>query len=191
VTKLVLLPITHAQARKCVQAWHSHHRPHLGEKFAIGGHVDGELVAAVVVGRPVAPTLQKDPALLEVTRLAVGPAASPHAASRLLGASWRAVEAMGVTRFVSYTRVDERGTCYLAAGWLPVELVKGRPHTTGNRQLRWLPGLREDSTEVIDRVRWEIGPRAQKTRVYYVNGVWQREPAPRPCTVIEETRLGG
>jgi hypothetical protein len=94
-----------------------------------------------------------DGATWEVTRLAVGPAAPRYAAGRVM-------DAAGITLQVSYTRVDEAGTCYKAAGWTPVAYVEGREHTTGNRALRWLPGLYEPSTEIIDRVRWERGERA-------------------------------
>lgn len=72
------------------------------------------------------------------------------------------MDATGVQLGVSYTRVDEPGSCYLAAGWIPAALVEGRAHTTGNRAQRSLPGLYEPSTEIVDRVRWERGPRAAK-----------------------------
>jgi len=63
---------------------------------------------------------------------------------------------MGVRRMVSYTRADEHGTCYRAAGWKPVATVDGRGWTTGNKAARWLPGLYEPTTEIVDRMRWEI-----------------------------------
>ena len=64
----------------------------------------------------------------------------------------------GITRQISYTRVDEAGTCYRAAGWTPVGYVIPGTHTHGNRS-KFLPGLHEPSTEPIARVRWERGPR--------------------------------
>lgn len=57
---------------------------------------------------------------------------------------------------VSYTRIDEEGVCYRAAGWLRVADVAGRAWTTGNKSQRWIPGLYEPTTEIIDRVRWEV-----------------------------------
>lgn len=95
--------------------------------------------------------------------------------------SWGTVQieawGYGVRRLVSYTRTDEAGTCYRAAGWVPVALVKGRLDDGGNRALRWLPGLRAPSTETIDRVRWEIGPDAATTRVHRdSDGVWRPVP---------------
>lgn len=161
---VTLRPCSHKDAVAAVRAWHSHHEAHVGMLYAARACVDGETVAVCVVGRPVAPELAKQGAW-EVTRLAVGPNAPRFTASRLLGCVWKIARAYELRRLVSYTRADEEGTCYRAAGWVPVATVKGRPHTTGNRALRWLPGMYEPSTEVVDRVRWEIGPDAVATRV--------------------------
>jgi hypothetical protein len=119
----------------------------------------GAIVAVVVVGRPVAEALASA-GVLEVTRLAVGPDAPPHTASRLLGAAWRTASGMGCRRLVSYTREDEKGTCYHAAGWRRTATVKPSTWTHGHQATRWLPGLYVPSTEIIGRVRWEIGPDA-------------------------------
>jgi hypothetical protein len=154
-----LRPATRAEAREAVRDWHSHHRPHVGEVLAIGAF-DGERLCGVVVwGRPSARLLSEQGAY-EVTRLAVGPDAPHCTASRLLGAVWRAAKACGVRRLVSYTRVDDVGTCYRAAGWVPTAVVRGQAWTHGGKATRWLPGLYVPSSEVIDRVRWEIGPAA-------------------------------
>jgi hypothetical protein len=148
-----LRPLSLAQANRLVSQWHSHHRPVRGHKFSIGAFVDGAPVGAVIVGRPVAQALD-DGVTFEVTRLVTNRTA--NAASRLLGAARRAAQAMGVRRMVSYTRVDETGHCYKATGWRPVASVKGRPWTGGNKSTRWLPGMYEPTTEIIDRVRWEV-----------------------------------
>lgn len=135
--------------------WHRHHRPVRGFHFAIGAFVDGELVGVAIVGRPLAQALD-DGITRELTRLALSPAAPHNAASRLIGASWRAAKAMGVRVMVSYTRRDELGTCFKAAGWQRTGEVAGRPWITGNKRTRWLPGLYEPTTEIIDRIRWQI-----------------------------------
>ena len=98
--------------------------------------------------------------MLEVTRLAVGPDAPHCTASKLLGAAWRTASGMGCRRLVSYTREDEAGTCYRAAGWRATATVKPAEWTHGNQEGRWLPGLYVPSTETVPRVRWEIGPDA-------------------------------
>lgn len=151
-------PMSLAEANAVVVRWHSHHRPVRGHKFSLAAIVPNEwhgvdVVGAVIVGRPVAQAMD-DGRTYEVTRLCTN--GHPNAASRLLGAAWRAAKAMGVLRMVSYTRGDEDGTSYKAAGWRRVAEVKGRGWVTGNKADRWLPGLYEPTTEVVDRVRWEV-----------------------------------
>lgn len=167
-----VLPCSRSEHRKRVAEWHSHHEAALGERFALRLTVDDETCAVVVVGNPTASELMKAGAW-EVTRLAVGPKAPHCAASLLLGAAWRQMRIYSVRRAISYTRVDEDGTCYRAAGWVPVALTKGRPHNTGNRRCRYLPGLDMSSTETIDRVRWEIGPDASSECVKFDGNAWK------------------
>ena len=152
--RLEIGPVTRSDARRFVAKHHSHHKSHIGETLAIGGYVSGSLVAVCVMARPVAPALD-DGRTWEVTRLCVGPNAPKFAASRLLGAATKAATAIGIRRLVSYTRCDESGTCYKAANWTQAATVKGDSHTHGNRANRWLPGLYEPSTEIVDRIRWE------------------------------------
>lgn len=169
---LRIRPCSRDVAKAAVRAWHSHHKPHVGDVFRLGAYVASELVAVVTMGRPTAPALD-DGETWEVTRLACGDRAPRYTASRLLGAAGRVMTAAGITLQVSYTRVDEVGSCYLAAGWTPVAISSGRPHTTGNRADRWLPGLYEPSSEVIDRVRWERGERARARGVEWDGARWR------------------
>lgn len=148
-----LRPVSLREANRLVERWHRHHKPVGIARWAIGAFMAGEPVGAVIVGNPKALSLQ-DGVTWEVVRLVTN--GVPHAASRLLGAAWRAARAMGVRTIVSYTRSDEPGTCYRAAGWRPVAAVEGRGWTTGNKADRWLPGLYVPTTEIVDRVRWEI-----------------------------------
>jgi len=156
----MIVPITLEEAQRLVSLYHSHHKAPRRVKLAIGWEEASELVACVVFEAPKAEALARERTTWEVSRLCIGPKAPRYCASRLLGAASRAAEACGVERLVSYTRQDEAGTCYRAAGWHPAALVRGREHTSGNRALRWLPGLYEPTTEIVDRVRWERGPRA-------------------------------
>lgn len=153
MSAFVLRPITRDEANRVIMEWHRHHKPVRSHRFAIAGWVLEELVGVVVVGNPSAPALQ-DGITFEVTRLCTN--GHRYAASRLLGASWRAARAMGVTRLVSYTRADELGTCYRAAGWEPVKTVRGEGWDHGNKADRYLPGLYLPTTEIVDRVRWEV-----------------------------------
>ena len=147
-----LRPFTRDEANRLIAAWHSHHRPVRSHRFAIGALECDQVVGVVVIGNPVARPLA-DGTTLEVTRLCTD--GHPNAASFLLGAAWRAARAMGVRRLVSYTRADESGTCYRAAGWRPVAGVRGCEWTR-EAELRYLPGLFTPATETVDRVRWEV-----------------------------------
>ena len=169
MSRVVIRYIRRAVHRDAVARWHAHHDPTLGETFALGAFVDDDLVAAGVMGVPTAPKLQ-DGATWEVARLAVGPEAPRYTASRLLGACARVMDAAGIDRQVSYTRVDEKGSCFKAAGWLPVAYVQAREHdgtagASGGNRATWLPGLYEPSTVPIDRIRWERGRRAAPATV--------------------------
>lgn len=172
---LRIRPVGREVARAFVAAHHSHHRAHTGHRISLGAFVEGELVAVVVLGNPSAPELE-DGETWEITRLCCGPRAPRFAASRLIGRATRLGLAAGLTLLVSYTRIDEPGVCYLAANWIPAALVHGRPHDTGNRAARWLPGLEDAvrTTETIDRVRWEIGPRAREAGAQWTGERWAR-----------------
>jgi hypothetical protein len=154
-TSIELRPITLRAANQHVSKHHRHHKPVRGCVFCISVVHCGEICGVVIVGRPVAPGLQ-DGVTFEVTRLCLIDGAPKNAASRLLGAAWRASKAMGVRRLVSYLRADESGDSYRAAGWVRAAGVKGREWNTGNKRERWLPGLYIPTTEIIDRTRWEM-----------------------------------
>lgn len=159
-TAIELRYVTRDEANAAITRWHRHHKPVRSHYLASGAFIDGVLVGVVIGARPNAPALCNGKTI-EVTRLATD-GAHPHVASRLLGAVWRAAAALGFTRGVSYTRVDEPGTCYRAAGWVRTATVKGREWSGENKPGRWLQlgdaTLFEATTETIDRVRWEIGP---------------------------------
>lgn len=146
-------PITRDKANEIVSLWHSHHKPVRVHRFAIGALEGPDLVGVVIVATPVAPALC-DGVTFEVTRLCTN--GHKNAASFLLGRAWAASKAMGVERLISYTRADELGTCYRAAGWSG-ELMRTRNDgwDTGNKSQRYLPGLYEPTTEIVRRVRWQ------------------------------------
>lgn len=164
--------VTRDEANSAVRRWHRHHKPVRSHYLASGAFIGGQLVGVVIGGRPNAPALCNGKTI-EVTRLATD-GAHEHVASRLLGAMWRAAAALGFTRAVSYTRVDEPGTCYRAAGWVRTATVKGREWGEANKPGRWLTldgaSLFEPTTETIDRVRWEIGP-GRATAIKLLEGV--------------------
>jgi hypothetical protein len=140
---LGLQPITLAEANAFIRRHHRHHLPPQGWKFGVAVN-DGERVVGVAtVGRPVARMLD-DGWTLEVTRCCTD--GTPHAASMLYGACWRAAKALGYRRLVTYTLVEEAGTSLRAAGWRALYETKGgswdrpsRPtvdtHPTGQKRL--------------------------------------------------------
>lgn len=157
---IALRTISLKDANRYVAEHHAHHKPVVGHKFSTGAVLFDEpempLVGCVIVSRPVAPPLD-DGRTLEVTRLCCR-GNDKNVASKLLRAATQGAEAQGYIRVVSYTRKDEDGTCYRAAGWVPVAETPGREWTSGNKSTRWLPGFYEPTTEIVDRIRWEWRP---------------------------------
>jgi len=111
---LELQPITYREACEFIRLHHSHHLPPQGWKFGIGVNDGEEVVGVVTVGRPVARGLD-DGWTLEVTRNCTN--GTPHVASKLYAAAWRAAKALGYKRLVTYTLKKEKGTSLKAAGW--------------------------------------------------------------------------
>lgn len=157
MTALRVVPLTRDEANALVRAWHRHHRPVVGYRFALGV-VDraGEIHAAAIVGRPVGRGVPWR-RVAEVTRLVTD--RTPHAASMLYGACARACRAMGYDRVQTYTLAEEAGTSLLAAGWEREATVPGRawrrsdgsPRTTDQpgAKVRWGRSLNDPAPEVL------------------------------------------
>lgn len=128
--KLNLQPVTYREACAFIGEHHSHHLPPQGWLFGIAVN-DGETVVGVVtVGRPVA-RLNQDGYTAEVTRCCTN--RTPHAASMLYAAAWRATRAMGYRRLVTYTLASETGTSLVAAGYRVVGSTRGGSWSRENR----------------------------------------------------------
>jgi len=150
VSALRVVPVTISEARRFVEAHHSHHHAPVGGLFACGVALDGRLCCVALMGRPVARTLDAQGATAEVTRLASD--GTRHAASMCLAAATRGALALGWRRVVSYTILGESGASYLAAGWHITGLSRGGDG--------WLSRDRAPSTQPGVKVRWETGPDA-------------------------------
>jgi hypothetical protein len=113
---LAIQPITFPEACAFIRVHHRHHRPPVGWMFGVACN-DGEMVVGVAtVGRPVSRVIQaNEPYTLEVNRLCTD--GTPHAASKLYAACWRAAKALGYRRLITYILASEPGTSLLAAGW--------------------------------------------------------------------------
>ena len=140
------VPVSFAQACSFVERHHRHVGRPTGWRFGAGLRNGPDLVAVVMVGRPVARAF--DPrAVVEVTRMCAedGPR-SWNACSQLLG--WAAQESRrrGFARIVTYTREDESGASLKAAGWKIDGRVRGRSWSCSSRPRK--------SGEFIDKLRW-------------------------------------
>lgn len=151
--RLLVVPVSLADANAFVEEHHRHHKKVVGHKFSIGViDATGALRGIAIVGRPVS-RHRDDGFTLEVTRLATD--GCSNAPSALYSAAWRAARAMGYRRIGTYTLATEPGTSLRAAGWRVVHEVRGaswnrdgRPrvdkHPTSNKRL-WEPEPRRGS----------------------------------------------
>ncbi len=153
---LELAPISQATAKDFIRTHHRHaNKPPAGWRFGAGVMNGSDLVAVVMVGRPVARMLD-DGQTVEVNRLCTRPDIAPglawNACSQLYAWSAKEARRRGFRRCVTYTLEEELGTSLKAAGWV-VETASGggswnRPsRRRGNdgpqgRKLRWAaPGM--------------------------------------------------
>lgn len=111
---LVLTPIHIRDANEFVRQYHRHHKPVTGAKFALAAAAAGVIVAVAIVGRPVS-RLEDDGYTLEVVRLCSN--GTRNACSFLYGRCWRAVQALGYKRLLTYTLPQEGGASLRAAGY--------------------------------------------------------------------------
>lgn len=145
---LHLVPIRFAEAVAFVATWHRHHQPPVGCKFCIGvADHDGILRGVAIIGRPVARHLDNGQTL-EVTRTATD--GTRNVNSKLYGAAWRAAQALGYTRLVTYTQAPETGASLRAAGWKTIAHRPARPGWDRPSRPR-----RPTGTEYMPRTLWE------------------------------------
>ena len=144
---LRLQPITLKEANAFVVQHHRHHGPVVGAKYAIGlNDGGGQVVGVVIVGRPVARGFD-DGYTAEVTRCCTD--GTPHAASKLYAAAWRAARAMGYRRAVTYTLAEEPGVSIQAAGWKCIGQTRGGSWSCPSRP-------RVDTHPLGQKKLWEI-----------------------------------
>lgn len=152
--RLILRPVTFGEASAFVAAHHRHHLPPVGWKWGHGvaevcpRHQVTRVCGVLTVGRPVARALD-DGWTVEVTRCCTD--GTPHAASLLYGAAWRAARALGYRRLVTYTLASERGTSLRAAGWTALYETRGGTWDTPSRP-------RLDRHPTGPKTLWEAGP---------------------------------
>lgn len=143
---LQLQPITQKEAFAFIAQHHRHHLPPQGCKFCIAVNDGSSVVGVAVVGRPVARKLDNG-YTAEVTRCCTD--GTPHVASKLYAAAWRAAKAMGYTRLITYTLATETGTSLVAAGWKALYQTEGKTWNVPSRP-------RVDKHPLGQKTLWEV-----------------------------------
>ena len=144
--KLEIVPCNQAEAKAFVAQHHRHHKPPLGSIFQLACSAGEKVVGIAIVGRPVARMLD-DGWTVEVTRLATD--GTPNACSKLYAACWRAAQALGYRRCITYILDTEHGASVKAAGWRYVGKVAGRSWSCPSRP-------RVDKHPTQGKLRFEV-----------------------------------
>lgn len=147
---LEVRPITFKQATAFVAEHHRHNKAPRGWRFGAGAFNGGELVAVVMVGRPVARAIDAGQ-VCEVNRLCensqLDPALTWNACSQLYGWAAREAKARGFRKVITYTLESESGGTLVAAGWTKEARTKGGTWNTPSRP-------REDTAPTVRKWRW-------------------------------------
>lgn len=116
--KLAVRPYSLREANDFVEAFHRHSKRTSRDsgKFAIAAILDGEICGVAIVGRPLARPLD-DGLTAEVLRTCTNDKAPKGCVSKLYAHCWRAWNAMGGLRMVTYTLTTESGASLRGAGW--------------------------------------------------------------------------
>ncbi len=149
----MIVPLHFGQAAAFVAEHHRHHKPPPGAKFVLGvaRESDSELVGVAMVGRPVARHYD-DGLTLEVNRTCTD--GTPNANSCLYGAAWRAAQALGYRRLITYTQEGESGISLRAAGWRVVGEREARGSwAEASVKLRHIRDI--DGSGGVQRTIWE------------------------------------
>lgn len=127
---LRLQPISQKDAKEYIRLNHRHHPPPVGWKFGVAANDGAFVVGVIIVSRPVSRVLDNG-WTLEVTRCCTD--GTHNACSFLYAAAWRATQAIGYKRLVTYTLPSEGGASLRAAGWEPVGFTEGGTWNTPSR----------------------------------------------------------
>lgn len=144
-------PMTLAEANDFVRSFHRHNKPVTGHLFSVGASDGEKLVGVAIASRPIARRLD-DGYTVEVVRCCVVDGAPKGTPSFLYASCWRAAQALGYRRAVTYTLTSEGGASLRGAGWKPSalspawEIGKGWTTRTGRD---WQP------VNGQQKIRWE------------------------------------
>lgn len=127
---ITIEPITLQLARLFITLFHRHHLPPQGWIFGLGAYLDGILVGAITVGRPVSRHYNGS-YTIEVTRCCTD--GTPHICSLLYGAAFKAAKALKYDTLITYTLNTERGTSLIASSWKFARLAGGGEWSSPSR----------------------------------------------------------
>lgn len=145
ISTLEIVPISLKEANIFVSNFHRHNKPVIGHKFSMAVSDGEKIVGVCIVGRPIARYLD-DGWTLEVNRTCTN--GEKNVNSMLYAAAWRAAQAIGYKRLITYTLPSESGSSLKGAGFkILAEKCGGG---TWNRKSR----LRIDITPNQFKIRW-------------------------------------
>ncbi len=154
---LALQPIDFDEACRFIKRLHRHHRPPLGSKFQIGVNDGKKLVGVIIAGRPIGRRID-DGVTTEATRCCTD--GTRNACSMLYGAAWRATQALGYWRMVTYTLPSEGGASLKAAGAVFVGMAGKKGGGGWSCETR--PRLDDHPTEEKWRWEWKTGKQPKR-----------------------------
>ena len=150
---MTIVPVTLREANDFVESFHRHNgrTSRDGGKFAIGLETDA-LVGVAIVGNPLSATFMKR-GTAEVLRVCVYDEAPRNSCSKLYSACWRAWQAMGGLKLITYTLASESGASVKGAGWKVVG--ESKPH---NQWLNKKDGIKREWQPIYgqQKFRWEV-----------------------------------
>jgi len=154
MSNYVITPVSFAQVKEFVDLYHRHNSAPHGHKFSIGLKQNDKLIGVISVGRPVARALDNG-ITAEVTRSCVLEG-HMNANSMLYGAAWRASQAMGYKKMITYTQADEPGSSLKAIGMRKVADLPPRGNWADSSKKRIRTIENKKDTANVARQRWEI-----------------------------------
>jgi hypothetical protein len=150
--RLEIVPFTLREANEFVEAFHRHNgrTARNGGKFAIGLRHGTDLVGVAIVGNPLSAKYM-DGFTAEVLRTCTRPEAPLGAVSKLYAVCWRAWQALGGRKLITYTLQTESGSSLKGAGWRIVGQSKPIGDNWNKQDWRqWQPIYGQK------KFRWEI-----------------------------------
>lgn len=150
-----LVPIRLREARRFIHDHHRHNAEPHAWLFGVGLLDSGDLVGVGVAARPSTRALD-DGMTVEIIRTCT--LGTRNANSMIYGALWRAAQALGYRRGITYTQASESGASLRGAGWLLVEVLepraKFRPEREAEQSSLFIDSRR--ATGGVERCRWQV-----------------------------------